>query len=113
MRWTLRSRSRRAIAEILDGVPLKGVTLRIDNQTAKTDGTGRFLLGDISAGHHAMVIDGRTANNQKAVYGVYEVGVDVIAGRTTALDYTIWMTELDSAHAVCSDGLGPTLTDQQ
>jgi RHS repeat-associated protein len=84
----------------LDGTPLEGVTLRIDTQTAKTDGTGRFLLKNIGSGHHAMIIDGRTANRDSVTYGVYEDGVDVTAGQTTALTYTIWMTQIDTAHAV-------------
>ena len=49
-------------ALMLDGKPLVGVTLRIDQATATTDGTGRFLLTNVTAGHHEMVIDGRTAH---------------------------------------------------
>ncbi len=85
---------------MLDGGPLDDVTFRIDNQTARSDGTGRFLLSNITPGHHAMVIDGRTAGRRKQVYGVFEAGVDVVAGRTNVLDYTVWMTPLDIAHAV-------------
>jgi RHS repeat-associated protein len=84
----------------LNGSPLRGVTFRIDQVTAKTDGTGRFLLTNIAPGHHAMVIDGRTVHDSKEKYGVFEDGVDIKSRQTNALDYTVWMTALDTAHAI-------------
>jgi hypothetical protein len=86
-------------ALMLDGKPLVGVTFRIDQATAKTDGTGRFLLTNVTAGHHEMVIDGRTAHRPNETYGVFEVGVNLVGGQTTVLEYTVW-TALDTAHAV-------------
>src|SRR5438093_1741891 len=47
-----------------------------------------------------MHIDARSAARGGRTYGFYEVAVDVLASRTTALSYTIWMTKLDTAHAV-------------
>ena len=47
-----------------------------------------------------MHIDARSASRGGRTYGFYEVAVDVLASRTTALSYTIWMTKLDTAHAV-------------
>src|SRR5439155_5768191 len=41
-----------------------------------------------------------TAGRANSVYGVFEVGVNMPAGQTTVLNYTIWMTPLDTAHAV-------------
>jgi len=87
-------------ALMLDGKPLVGVTLRIDQATATTDGTGRFLLTNVTAGHHEMVIDGRTAHRPNETYGVFEVGVNLVGGQTTVLEYTVWMPALDTAHAV-------------
>ena len=86
----------------LNGLPLDRVTLQIDSVKTTTDGTGRFLLegSGLSAGHHILLIDGTTANRQGLTYGIFEVGVDLVAGNTTALNYTIWMTALDAAHAV-------------
>ena len=86
----------------LNGSPVEGLTLTVEDQkiTTKTDGTGRFLLKSLSAGHHVLFIDGTTASKQGRVYGTYEVGVDISAGKTNVLPYTIWMTELDVAHAV-------------
>jgi YD repeat-containing protein len=84
----------------LDGGPLENVTFKIDNKVAHSDRTGRFLLANVTAGHHAIVIDGRSANRRNEVFGVFEVGIDLIEHQTTILPYKIWMTELDMAHAV-------------
>ena len=84
----------------LNGVALKNVTLKVDNKSVRTDRTGRFLLAGVSAGHHALEIDGRTASVPGRTYGVFEAGVDLQSGKTLALPYVIWMTELDTAHAV-------------
>ena len=78
----------------LSDQPLEGVTLRVGEQTARSDETGRFLLISVSPGHHELLIDGRTAGRPGQVYGVFEVGIDVRAGRTNALPFTIWMPEL-------------------
>jgi len=84
----------------LNGWPLPHVTLEIDGQKVQSDDTGRFLMKGLTAGHHVMWIDGATANRPDAEYGVYEVGVTIVAGKTSVLSYTIWMTKLDMAHAV-------------
>ncbi|HEV2387693.1 MAG TPA: RHS repeat-associated core domain-containing protein [Candidatus Acidoferrales bacterium] len=82
------------------GLPLKGVTLRVGTDATETDGTGRFLLRDVPSGHDVMVIDGRSASTKVATYGVFPDGVDVAAGQTNVLSYTIWMPAIDTAHAV-------------
>jgi RHS repeat-associated protein len=84
----------------LNGKPLAGVTLAVENQTTQTDQTGRFLLKDLPAGRHVLVIDGRTASRHKKRYGVFEAGVNIEPNQTNVLDYTIWMTMLDTAHEV-------------
>jgi RHS repeat-associated protein len=84
----------------LDGTPLAHVKLQIGTQTASSDGTGRFLLANIPAGHSAMMIFGDAANTPSRKYGAYEVGVNVQPGVTNVLPYVIWMTALDTAHAV-------------
>jgi RHS repeat-associated protein len=86
----------------LNGQPLANVTLEINNTSTETDQTGRFLLQlpALGAGHYAMIIDGHTADSKGQKYGVFEVGVNLQSGVTTALSYTIWMTPLDIAHAV-------------
>jgi RHS repeat-associated protein len=84
----------------LNGLPLKGVTLRVGSKTASTDESGRFLLIDVPSGRHELVIDGHTANRPRVQYGVFEVGVDVAEGITKVLPYTVWMPKIDTAHAV-------------
>lgn len=84
----------------LDGTPLARVTLQIGGQKAESDGTGRFLIAGIAPGHDTMMIFADTANTPLRKYGVYEVGVDIQPGVTNVLPYTIWMTALDTSHAV-------------
>jgi RHS repeat-associated protein len=88
----------------LNGEPLARVTLEIgegsDRVRTRTDDTGRFLLARTPAGHQELLIDGRSAKTGDREYGVFEVGVELTAGQTTALSYTIWMPRLDTANAV-------------
>ncbi|HEY6254148.1 MAG TPA: RHS repeat-associated core domain-containing protein, partial [Candidatus Angelobacter sp.] len=84
----------------LNGWPLEHVTLEIDGEKTRTDSTGRFLLTNLAPGHHVLWIDGATANHERVQYGVYEVGVTILAGKTNVLNYTIWMTRLDTDHTV-------------
>jgi YD repeat-containing protein len=84
----------------LDGAPLAHVKLQIGAQAVFSDGTGRFMLENLAAGHNVMMIFGDLANTPLRKYGVYEVGVDVKGGITNVLSYVIWMTPLDTAHAV-------------
>jgi RHS repeat-associated protein len=96
----------------LDGLPLPGVTVSIEgaNTSARTDGSGRFLLDGVTAGHRVVVIDGRSANRAGVTYGQFEYGFDVAGGRTNALDFPIWMTQLD--HAGDSRVAAPTRRDE-
>jgi RHS repeat-associated protein len=83
----------------LNGRPLAHALLQVDNQHVYSDTTGRFLLSNIVAGHHVLIIDGRAANRTRVTYGLFEAGIDIAAGKTNVLNYTIWMTKLDMAHA--------------
>ena len=84
----------------LDGSPLPNVLIEIDSQKATTDNTGRFLVQNIGSGHHMMIVDGAPASTKANTYGIYRVGVELKAGVTNSLNYTIWMTALDTGHAV-------------
>ena len=84
----------------LNGWPLQNVTLEIDGKKTRTDSTGRFLLQGLAPGHHVLWIDGSTANHAGADYGIHEVGATILPNKTNVLNYTIWMTRLDLAHAV-------------
>ena len=75
----------------LNGEPLKGVTLEIGNRRTQSDGTGRFLLADIPAGHQVLIIEGSTANSPGKRYGRFEFGDEIKAGITNKLDFKIWM----------------------
>jgi YD repeat-containing protein len=83
----------------IDGSPVVNVTLSIQgtSKQIKTDGSGRFLLEKLPAGHQILDIDGRTADTHELQYGQFSVGVELTKDKTTALGYTIWMTPLDSA----------------
>lgn len=84
----------------LDGKPLENTTLRIGSNAVQTDKTGRFLLSDLAAGHQVMVIDGRSASRNKKVYGTFKYGVELTAGKTNPLGFTIWMPRLDTNNVV-------------
>jgi RHS repeat-associated protein len=84
----------------LDGSPLANVLVEIDSQHATTDQTGRFLVRDTGSGHHIMIVDGGPASSKGNTYGIYRVGVDLKAGQTNSLNYTVWMTALDTQHLV-------------
>lgn len=87
-------------ALLLSGQPLANVTVSIGQKKARTDGTGRFLLPHIDDGHQVFVIEGQTANYGESSFGLFEVGTDIKAGITNVLPYKIWMTPLDTAHAI-------------
>jgi len=93
----------------LSGDPLPNVTLQIGSTSVRTDKTGRFLIEHVPSGHQVMWIDGTTANGQNMSYGLYEDGVLVTAGQTNVLNYTIWMTILDTADEVSI----PSPTDRE
>jgi RHS repeat-associated protein len=81
----------------LNGLPVAGVHIAIEDTYvgAQTDEAGRFLLtGQLSAGHHVLIVEGET-NESHTRYGTYEIGVTLLAGQTTTLDYTIWLTPLE------------------
>lgn len=84
----------------LDGKPLAGVTFSIGARTARTDGSGRFLLTGIPSGRQVLRIDGTTADRAGAAYGIYEVAIQIDKGTTNSLAFINWMTRLDMAHAI-------------
>ena len=83
----------------LNGQPLANVTIRVGYRSARTDTTGRFLVTNLHAGYPTMHIEGATANRPGRTYGHFAVGVDIDAGQTNVLPYTIWMPLIDTAHA--------------
>jgi len=83
----------------LRGEPLPDVTLSVEDQTTTSDKTGRFLLESLPAGHQVLHIDGTTANRPGRTYGTFEAGVDLKHDQPSVLPYTVWMTQIDTAHA--------------
>jgi RHS repeat-associated protein len=80
--------------------PIAGVTLEMDGVVTRTDGVGRFLLQPVDEGGHELGIDGSTAVGRPGrTYGHFEARVDVLAGTTTVLPYTIWLAPLDTTHS--------------
>ena len=94
----------------LNGQPLADVTLRLGSRQALSDSTGRFLLPADAAGHQELLVDGRTASRSSKHYGIFEIGVDLRPGSTTALSYTIWMPLLDTRHEVSVELPAPVET---
>jgi RHS repeat-associated protein len=84
----------------LSGRPVANVTLQIEDRTAVTDQTGRFLLTSLKPGQPGLVIRGDTASRPGKTYGTFETRVDVDSGKTNVLPYTIWLTVLDQRNAV-------------
>jgi hypothetical protein len=84
----------------LNGEPLAQVTLAIGGAETRTDNTGRFLLPGVPTGRQGLLIDGSTANTRGRTYGSFFPGVDITAGTTTVLPWTVWMPLIDMAHAV-------------
>jgi hypothetical protein len=85
----------------LNGSPVAGVTLTINERSTVTDATGRFLLvhRGLTTGWHELWIDGRTARG-RGTFGTFEAAVWANSGTTTVLPYTTWMPAIDMAHAV-------------
>ncbi|MFG1886013.1 RHS repeat-associated core domain-containing protein [Micromonospora sp. NPDC049102] len=84
----------------LDGKPLPKVTVSIDKVRSATDERGQFLLTGLPAGHRVLRVDGASASSPGRVFGLHDIGVDLAAGQTTELSYSIWLTKLDTAHTV-------------
>ncbi|MEV6982689.1 RHS repeat-associated core domain-containing protein [Sphaerisporangium sp. NPDC051017] len=91
------------LVRTVDGKALPGVTLTAGRVTTTTDGKGRFLLAGLPSGTSTLDVDGGTASTKGHRYGFYSVKVDLAAGRTTVLPYTIWMQQLDTRHMVRFD----------
>ncbi len=85
----------------LNGRPLEGVRVAVEDAATATDKNGRFLLAPLPVGHSEMIVNGTsgTAHPNKS-YGIFEIGVDIADGRTNALAYTIWLPRIDDASAV-------------
>ncbi|MFI6447013.1 RHS repeat-associated core domain-containing protein [Kitasatospora sp. NPDC050543] len=82
------------------GAPLANVTVAVGKATARTDGQGRFLVSGTDAGHRVLRVDGRTAGTGDRTYGVFDIGVDVPAGRTLRVPNTVFLPQTDTSTTV-------------
>lgn len=84
----------------LDDKPLPNVTVTVEGVTARSDSNGQFLLQGLKPGHRVLRVDGATASSAGRSFGLHDIGIDVDAGKTTVLPYTIWLAKLDTEHTV-------------
>lgn len=75
----------------LKGQALANVTIHVGNKMAKTDSTGRFLLRGVGAGRQPFNINGSTARTPTKPYATFEGLVNIKAGETNVLPYTVWL----------------------
>ncbi|MEU8234393.1 RHS repeat-associated core domain-containing protein [Actinoplanes sp. NPDC048967] len=87
--------------QILDAgeEPLSGVTVTVENTSARTGADGRFNLVGLPAGTRALVIDGRTVAGPER-YGTYRTPVRLRPGRVNQLGFTSYLTPLDTVHEI-------------
>jgi hypothetical protein len=67
---------------LVDGSPVEGIRLFLDDKTATTDAGGNFLFLGVSAGPQMMGVD---ANAAREGYPIYAIDVTVVANVVTAL----------------------------
>jgi RHS repeat-associated protein len=85
---------------LLNGNAAVNVTLTIGAQSVRSGTDGRFLLQGVAPGGQTLVIDGASANQPGKTYGYFEARITVEAGKTNALRYTIWLSQIDTHHGV-------------
>ena len=87
----------------LNGLPLARAQISIEGTRvrARTDVSGRFLLSRVPAGNRVLDVDGTTTVRGRGPrFGSFEIGVNVVNGRTSVLPFTVWMPQLDPADTV-------------
>jgi len=80
----------------VNGRSLAGIRI-IDNATSTvSDASGRFLLAPVVTGPSVVQIDGSEAGSTD--YGRYEIRGFAVAGKTTPLEFTSWLSPIDHTH---------------
>ncbi|MBD0369820.1 MAG: Ig-like domain-containing protein [Pyrinomonadaceae bacterium] len=82
----------------LKGEALPNVMIHVGNRMAKTDSTGRFLLRGVAAGRQPFNINGSTASTPTKPYGTFEGLVNIKAGETNVLPYTVWLPIIETRY---------------
>src|SRR5206468_3180087 len=74
-----------------DAKPISAVTLRLDGMqstnTGVTDAAGNFLLLDLMAGDHLLLIDGQTASDNVKKYPTIPVNITLAEGVVNRLSF--------------------------
>jgi len=84
----------------IGGAPLAGASVTVGRHLARTDATGRFIVRGLTAGWKAVDIDATSVHRGGESFGSYTESIRLRAGQTTTLAGVVWMTALDTAHAV-------------
>jgi RHS repeat-associated protein len=85
----------------LNGKPLEGIEVEIGEAATRTDANGQFLLVDLPAGHVELMVDGGVSREgASAPHGIFCIGIEILAGETNRLPFTVWLPQLDTAHTV-------------
>jgi len=80
-----------------DAKPIMGVTLRIGDRTAVTDGAGNFVIIDPPTGEQVLLVDGYTANTEDASYpSALPVPVTIVGGENNLLPYKVYLHEVNT-----------------
>lgn len=78
----------------ITGQPVAGVTLSIGGHSTTTDAKGRFQLTALPPGRQSLYIDGTTADRPGYRWGQFVVGVQVKAGVSMPLAYTVYLPRI-------------------
>ncbi|MBI5641304.1 MAG: hypothetical protein HZA17_12855, partial [Nitrospirae bacterium] len=72
-------------------VPLEKVTIRIRNLRAETGADGYFLLENIPAGKHVLLMDGSTEMKRDGHYPTIPIHVNIQAGIVNAMPFKVYL----------------------
>jgi len=86
--------------ERMDGSPIAGATVAIDDRRALSDAQGRFLLSELQAGSHVLKVDGTQVQADGGHFTKHFLHVDVQAGHTSQLPQPVYLARVDPATEV-------------
>lgn len=80
------------------------MTLQVQGTSSGVDASGRFLLAPVPSGRAVLIVDAHAAGKGARDYGMYEIQVEAVEGRTSVLPFTIWLSRIDRERATRLDG---------
>lgn len=84
----------------MNGVGLAGVKVAEGASSFITGADGKFLVSYAIVGKGVLQIDGRHVGPQRLDYGLYQVTVRALPGKTTVLPFKNWLPLIDHSHDV-------------